>query len=80
MGAVKAHSWKELVEKAEIIEQQITPEESSSAPRQKWTSNNKNRDGGQASRSKGKETLTVDLSGNQSKPKNESDAQESKPR
>ena len=40
MGAVKAHTWKELVEQAEIAEKSAKKFEPS-VPRSKWGANNK---------------------------------------
>ena len=63
MGAVKAHTWKELVEQAEIAEKSAKKFEPS-APRGKWGMNNKGRsDLPQSSQAKGKETMSVELSG-----------------
>ena len=43
MGAVKAHTWKELVEQAEIAEKPAKKFEPST-PKGKWGMNNKGRD------------------------------------
>jgi len=42
MGAVKAHTWKELVEHAEIAEKSAKKFEPST-PKDKWGMNNKGR-------------------------------------
>ena len=70
MGAVKAHTWKELVEQAEIAEKSAKKFEPS-APRSKWGANNKGRsDLPQSSQAKGKEIMSVELTGDmQSKAK-----------
>jgi len=63
MGAVKAHTWKELVEQAEIAEKSAKKFEPS-IPKGKWGMNNKGRsDMTQSSQTKGKETMSVKLSG-----------------
>jgi len=63
MGAVKAHTWKELVEQAEIAEKSAKKFESFT-PKGKWGMNNKGRgDMAQSSQAKGKETMSVELSG-----------------
>jgi len=62
MGAVKAHTWKKLVEQAEIAEKSAKKFESS-VPKNKWRVNTKGRDAAQSSQSKGKETMAVELSG-----------------
>ena len=63
MGAVKAHTWKELVEQAEIAEKSAKKFEPST-PKGKWGTNNKGRgDMAQSSQAKGKETMSVELSG-----------------
>jgi len=63
MGAVKAHTWKELVEQAEIAEKSAKKFEQST-PKGKWGTNNKGRsDMAQSSQAKGKETMSVELSG-----------------
>lgn len=64
MGAVKAHTWKELVEQAEIAEKSANKHDLS-ASKPKWQPNNGNRDSARTAQSKGKgtlmvETLTVD--------------------
>jgi len=62
MGAVKAHTWKELVEQAEITEKSAKRFEPST-PKGKWGMNNKGRDEmPQSSQAKGKETMSVELS------------------
>ena len=62
MGAVKAHSWKELVEQAEIAEKSAKKFEPST-PKGKWGMSNKGRgDMAQSSQAKGKETMSVKLS------------------
>ena len=70
MGAVKAHTWKELVEQAEIAEKSAKKFEPST-PKGKWDMNNKGRDDmTQSSQAKGKETMSVELTGdNHSKAK-----------
>jgi len=70
MGAVKAHTWKELVEQAEIAEKSAKKFKPST-PKGKWGTNNKGRsDMVQSSQAKGKETMSVELSGDiQSKAK-----------
>ena len=56
VGAVKAHTWKELVEQAEIAEKSAKKFEPST-PRGKWGMNSKGRsDLPQSSQAKGKET------------------------
>jgi len=63
MGAVKAHTWKELVEQAEIAEKSAKKFEPST-PKSKWGVNNKGRgDMAQSSQAKGKETMSVELPG-----------------
>ena len=63
MGAVKAHTWKKLVEQAEIAEKSAKKFEPST-PKGKSGMNNKGRsDIAQSSQAKGKETLSVELSG-----------------
>ena len=62
MGAVKAHTWKKLVEQAEIAEKSAKKFEPS-VPKNKWGVNTKGRDTVQSSQSKGKKTMTVELSG-----------------
>jgi len=63
MGAVKAHTWKELVEQAEIAEKSAKKFELS-IPKGKWGINNKGRgEMAQSSQSKGKEIVSVELSG-----------------
>jgi len=62
MGAVKAHTWKELVEQADIAEKSAKKFEPST-PKGKWGTNNKGRgDMTQSSQAKGKETMSVELS------------------
>ena len=57
MGAVKAHTWKELVEQAKIAEKSAKKFEPS-IPKSKWVMNNKERrDMAQSSQAKGKETI-----------------------
>ena len=69
MGAVKAHTWKELVEQAEIAEKSAKKFEPS-APKDKWGMNKARGDMAQSSQAKGKETMSVELSGDvQSKAK-----------
>ena len=62
MGAVKAHTWKELVEQAEIAKESAKKFEPS-VPKSKWEVNTKGRNVAQTSQSKGKETMVVELSG-----------------
>ena len=62
MGAVKACTWKELVEQAEIAEKSAKKFEPS-VPKKKWGVNTKGRDAAQSSQPKGKETMIVELSG-----------------
>ena len=63
IGAVKAHTWKELVEQAEIAEKSAKKFEPST-PKGKWDTNNKGRgDMAQSSQAKGKETMSIELSG-----------------
>ena len=60
MGAVKAHTWKELVEQAEVAEtsaNKLNPP----ASKAKWVPDNKNRDSARSSQSKGKDTLAVEV-------------------
>ena len=59
MGAVKAHTWKELVEQAEITEK-LAKKFKRSKPNVKWGVNNKGRgEVAQSSQSKGKESMSV---------------------
>jgi len=61
MGAVKAYTWKELIEKAEIAEKSAKKFEPS-IPRGKWGMNNKERgEIAQSSLDKGKETMSMEL-------------------
>jgi len=62
MGAIKAHTWKELVEQAEIAEKSAKEFELS-VPKNKWEISTKGRDVDQSSQSKGKETMIVEFSG-----------------
>jgi len=62
MGAVKAHTWKELVEQAEIAKKS-TKKFEPSVPKNKWGVNTKGRDATQSSQSKGKEIMVVELLG-----------------
>ena len=63
MGAVKNHTWKELVEQAEIAEKSAKKFEPST-PKGKWGMNNKGRGKmAQSFQAKGKETMSVELSG-----------------
>ena len=63
MGAVKAYTWKELVEQAEIAEK-LAKKFEPSTPKGKWGMNNKGRgDMAQSSQAKGKETISVELLG-----------------
>ena len=66
MGAIKAHTWKELVEQAEIAEKSAKKFEPST-PKGKWGMNNQGRgDMGQSFQAKGKETMSVELLGGRS--------------
>ena len=61
MGAVKAHTWKELLEQVEIAEKSAKKFEPST-PKGKWS--NKGRgDVAQSSQAKGKEIMSVELTG-----------------
>ena len=60
--AVKTHTWKELVEQAEIVEKSAKNFEPS-VPKNKWRVNTKGWDAAQSSQPKGKKTLAVELSG-----------------
>ena len=63
MGAVKAHTWKEIAEHAEIAKKSAKKFEPST-PKGKWGMNNKGRDDiAQSSQAKGKEIMSVELSG-----------------
>ena len=62
MRAVKAHTWKELVEQAEIVEKLVKKFEPS-VPKNKWGVNTNGRDAAQSSQSKGKETMAIELLG-----------------
>ena len=62
MGAVKAHTWKDLVEQAEIAEKSAKKFEPS-VLKNKWGVNTNERDAAQSSQSKGKEIMAVELSG-----------------
>jgi len=63
MTAVKAHTWKELVEQAEIAEKSAKKFEPSIL-KGKWGMNNKGRgEMAQSSQAKGKETMSIELSG-----------------
>jgi hypothetical protein len=59
MGSVKAHSWKELVEQAEIAEKSANREEPI-VPKSKWNFSDKNKDRRQSSQPKGKETMVIE--------------------
>jgi len=59
--AVKANTWKELVEQAEIADKSAKKFEPS-VPKNKLGVNTKGRDAAQSSQSKGKETMAVELS------------------
>jgi len=62
MGAVEAHSWKELVEQAELAEKSAKKFEPST-PKGKWGMNNKEcGDMAQSSQAKRKGTMSVELS------------------
>jgi len=62
MGAIKAHTWKELVKQAEIAEK-LAKKFEPSTPKGKWGMNNKGRgEKAQSSQAKGKETMSVELS------------------
>jgi len=62
IGAVKAHTWKELVKQAKIAEKSAKKFEPS-VFKNKWGVNTKGRDAAQSSQPKGKETMVVELSG-----------------
>jgi len=62
MGAVKAHTWKELVEQVEIAEK-LAKKFEPSVSKHKWRVNAQGRDAAQPSQSKGKEIMIVELSG-----------------
>jgi len=62
MGAIKAHTWKELAEQVEIVEKSAKKFKPS-VPKNKWGVNTKGSDAAQSSQSKGKETMVVELSG-----------------
>jgi hypothetical protein len=62
MGAVKAHTWKELVgqaEQAEMTANKCDPP----AQKPKWGTDNQNRNPARNSQSKGKDTLAVEIEG-----------------
>jgi len=61
MGAIKAHTWKELVEQPEIAEKSAETFEPS-VSKNKWRVNNKGRDTPQSFQAKGKEMMGVELS------------------
>jgi len=56
MGAIKAHTWKELVEQAEIAEKSAKKFEPSTS---KWRTNNKGHDTAESSDT---DTLAVEVS------------------
>ena len=59
MGAVKAHTWKDLVEQAEIAEKSASRFDAA-APKPRWApDSNRGRDNAQSSQSKGKDTMAV---------------------
>ena len=60
MDAVKAYTWKELIEQADIAEK-LAKKFKLSVPKNKWGVNNKGRDTTQSPQSKGKETIAVKL-------------------
>ena len=62
MGVFKAHTWKELVEQAKIAEKSAKKFELS-IPKNKWGVSTKGHNAAQPSQSKGKEIMTVELSG-----------------
>ena len=62
MGAVKAHTLKEIIEQAELAEKSAKKFKPS-VSKIKWRVNTKGRDTAQSSQSKGKETTNVELSG-----------------
>jgi len=63
MGAVKAHTWKELVKQAEIAEKSAKKFKPS-IPKEKWGVSNKGHsEMAQSSQAKGKESMSVELSG-----------------
>ena len=61
MGAIRAHTWKEFVEQAEIAEKSAKKFEPS-VPKNKWGVNTKGHDAAQPFQSKRKETVVVKLS------------------
>ena len=62
MGVVKALTWKELVEQAEIAEKSAKKFEPS-VLKNKWGVNTKRNGAAQSSRSKGMKTMAVEISG-----------------
>ena len=62
MGAVKTHTWKELVEKAEIAEKSAKKFEPS-VPKNKWGVNTKGHDAARSSQSKGKKIMALSYQG-----------------
>jgi len=62
MGAIKANTWKELVEQAKIAEKS-TKRFELSVPKNKWGVCTKGHNAAQSSQSKGKETMAVEFSG-----------------
>ena len=62
IGAVKAHTWKELIEEAEIADK-LAKKFEPSVPKNKSGVNTKERDAAQFFQPKGKETMVIELSG-----------------
>ena len=65
MGSVKAYSWKKLIEQAEIAEKLANREEPA-IPKNRWNFNDRSKDRGQFSQSKGKETMVIEMPKNTS--------------
>jgi len=59
MGAVKAHTWKDLIKQVEKSAKKFE----SSLSKNKWRVNNKGPDAAQFSQSKGKEMITLSCLG-----------------
>ena len=60
MGAVKAHTWKDLVEQAETAETSANKRDPPTL-KPKWVPDNKNRDTTRSSQSKVKDTMVVEV-------------------
>ena len=60
MGAIKAHTWKYLVEHAKIAETSANKRDPPT-PKPKQVTDNKNRDSTWSSQSKGKDTMAVEV-------------------